>query len=231
MNRQADKNEQQREQDHSQRQVQREAIGADVDPLLQSRLHHEPADPPLQRPQHEQTEQLRRHPPRQHALDPEPGERQREDDDDVAAFHVDDTRAARGVGIHALELLERAVRLEDGVQVPDEQYLRPRPAVPGDQVAAAAPEGAIDPFGLEAEGVELRPEHVADTPDAGRVERAAVDVDDALEQADRLVGVGVDVRRDGPFGFSEGHLGLWPIRAGRRGDREDRGQDSDGTPL
>ena len=64
-----------------------------------------------------------------------------------------------------------------------------------DQMTGALPRAAVDPLGLETEGRELRLEHAADAAHAFEVHRAAVDVDDALEQRDRFVGVGVDIRR------------------------------------
>ena len=54
----------------------------------------------------------------------------------------------------------------------------------------------VDPSRGEAEGIELGAEHVADAAHAREVHRAAVDVDDALEQRQRARVVRVDVTND-----------------------------------
>ena len=121
---------------------------------------------------------------------------QRLDDDDVAALHVDDAGSARRVGVEPLELLERTVAFEDGVEMADQQDLLRAPGMDGHQMAGALPRGAVDPLCLEAERVELGAEDRADLPDAVEVLRAAVDVDDALEERDGILATGVDRRRD-----------------------------------
>ena len=52
---------------------------------------------------------------------------QRLDDDDVAALHVDDARPAGLTVVEPLELLKRAVGLEHGVEMADEENPPPRP--------------------------------------------------------------------------------------------------------
>ena len=117
---------------------------------------------------------------------------ERVQDDDVAALHVDDARAARRRIVQPLEALKRTARLEHRIEVPDEEYLGSGPRMLGDQVAGAMERRAVDPASREAERVELRPEHVADLTHAGEVHRAAVDVHDALEQRERFGVVRVD---------------------------------------
>ena len=122
---------------------------------------------------------------------------QRVDDDDVAALHVDDAGTAGGVRVEPFEFLERAVALEDGVEVADQEDLRGRAGMAGDEVAGALPRGAVHPPRLEAERIELGAKDSADLADALVVLRAAVDVDDALEQGDGFGLVGVDVGDEG----------------------------------
>ena len=102
---------------------------------------------------------------------------ERGDHDDVAALHVDDAGALRGLVVDALELLERAVALEHGVEVADEQHPRTLAGMIRDQVAGALERRAVHPGRLEPERVELLAEEVPDRADAGEVVRAAVDVD------------------------------------------------------
>ena len=87
--------------------------------------------------------------------------------------------------VDALELLERAVALEHGVEVADEQHPRPLAGMVRDQVAGALERRAVDPGRLEPERVELLAEQIADRADAREVVRAAVDVDGLLEQRER----------------------------------------------
>ena len=95
-------------------------------------------------------------------------------------------------GVEPFELLERTVALEDGVEMADQQDLRRRARVACDEMAGALPGGAVDPLRLESERVELGAKDRADLPHAVEVLRAAVDIDDALEERDGLVLVGVD---------------------------------------
>src|SRR5262249_4994637 len=117
--------------------------------------------------------------------------------DDVAALHVDDARPPGGPVAEQLELLKRAVRLEHGVEMADQQNLPAASGVLGDEVPGASPGTAVDPSRLEAEPLETRHEDVADALHAGQIVRPAVDVDHLLEKRERLPVVRVDVRADG----------------------------------
>ena len=75
---------------------------------------------------------------------------------------------------------------------PMRRIFGPAPRVLRDQVPGALERGAVDPPRLEAERVELLQEDLADLLHALEVLRAAVDVDDALEQRQRLRVVLVD---------------------------------------
>jgi hypothetical protein len=124
---------------------------------------------------------------------------QRQQHHDIATLHVDDAGAARRLRIDSRERLEGAVGLEDRIEMADQQYLRRRSGMRRDQMPGALPRRAIHPAHREAERFQLGPEHGADSLDAGDVHRAAVDVDDTLEQRDRFVGVRVDVGGGGSF--------------------------------
>src|SRR5262249_21670246 len=96
-----------------------------------------------------------------------------------------------------LEMLERAVFLEYGIEMTDEQdAFSSRSLVLGEEVAGAM--GCIhgDPSGLEMERAELLGEDIADLAYAVEVHRPAVHVYEALEQGDRFVVVRIDVGRD-----------------------------------
>src|SRR5205814_1739957 len=125
------------------------------------------------------------------------GERlERVEHHDVATLHVDDARTARGRRIDALESLKPARPLEYGVEMPDEQDLRPGRPMLADQMARPADGGLIDPLRAEANAIELGAEDPSDLADTLQVHRPAVDVDDALEQRDCLRVRGVDMRDD-----------------------------------
>ena len=68
-----------------------------------------------------------------------------------------------------------------------------RAAMLGDEMPGALERCAVDPAGREAERLELGAEQLADFPDAVEVLRAAVDVDHALEERERVGVVRVDV--------------------------------------
>ena len=117
---------------------------------------------------------------------------QRVKENDVAALHVDDARAARGRVVQPLELLKRTARLEHRIEVADEQYLWPGARMLGDEWPArwnAAPstQRVVNPSASNCGA-----QHVAHLPHAGEVHRAAVDVHDSLEQRQRLGVVRVD---------------------------------------
>ena len=79
----------------------------------------------------------------------------------------------------------------------------PLPGCVGDEMPGALPRRAVDPPRREAERVELRAKDVADLAHAREVLRAAVDVDDALEQRERLGVVRVDRLDDCPLAAGE----------------------------
>ena len=141
---------------------------------------------------------------------------ERLDDDDVAALHVGDARAARDIAV-AFEGLERAVLLEDRVQMTDqEEPLAARAHPLGDEVAGPLErERHRHPPHVEAQRFQLGGEEVGDGAYAARVHRAAVDVDQALEQVDRLFLVLVDVVHDSPLDGRE-------LRLERRGEGKEQ---------
>jgi len=117
---------------------------------------------------------------------------QRLENDDVAALHVGHARAASAVSVQQFEVLERAVGLEHGIEMPDQQKMRARMAVAHDQVTGPVEFGAVDPFGLETGPAEGGREQLAHFPHTLEVERPAVDVHRALEQRQRLGLAGID---------------------------------------
>jgi hypothetical protein len=114
------------------------------------------------------------------------------DHDDVSPFHVDDARSTRAALVDALELLERRVALEDGVQMSDQQDARSAAAMLGDEMPRTLERRAVGPARREADGLELPPEDAADFADPFEILCAAVDVHDALEQRQRFGVVCVD---------------------------------------
>ena len=144
-------------------------------------------------------------------------------DDHVAPLHVDDPGAARSAVGEALEFLERVRWLEHRIEVPDQQYVRAAPLVLGNEVAGTLERGAIDPPRGEAERVELLAHHVTHGAHAGEIHRPAVDVDDALEEGERLAVARVDGAGDGLLGGGE------RLRAGvRRGGEGEESADAKG---
>src|SRR3982751_6703896 len=55
----------------------------------------------------------------------------------------------------------------------------------GDEMSRAMKRRAVDPTRREAEGVQLDAQHVAYAPHTGKIHRAAVDVDNTLQQCER----------------------------------------------
>src|SRR5262249_17830987 len=108
--------------------------------------------------------------------------------------------------IDPLELLERTRRLEDGVQMPDEQQLRAGTRMLGDEMPGPLEGLPVDPGRLEPECVELRAKDVADLPHSCEIHRAAVDVDEALQQRERFGIVFVDGSGDAAFLAGERRL-------------------------
>ena len=111
---------------------------------------------------------------------------QRFDDDDVPALHVDDAGTARRRVAQPLELLERTARLEHRIEVPDQQDPRTRPFRSATRCPARLKPAPSTHFVVKPNASSSRPKRIADLTDAGEVHRPAVDVDDALEQRERL---------------------------------------------
>ena len=88
------------------------------------------------------------------------------DEDDVATLHVDDARAACVRVVDLLELLKRTVGFEHGIEMPDEEDLRPRAGVFRDEVPGALERRAVHPLRLETERIQLLPEDLSDLTDA-----------------------------------------------------------------
>ena len=132
---------------------------------------------------------------------------------------ADNPRASRGRVGEPLEPLKGVVRLEDGIQVPNQQESRPGTGVLGDQVAGALERCAIDPSRGKAQRIEFLSEDGANLAHSGEVHRTAVDVDKAFEQDQRVRAVGVGRSHDRAFDGQKGvgSLGCC-LRANRRGD-------------
>ena len=81
---------------------------------------------------------------------------------------------------------------EDGVEMSDQQHAGSGPLTLGDEMAGAIERCSVNPARREAERVELPAKDVADRAHAGEVHRAAIDVDDALEQRERLRVASID---------------------------------------
>ena len=127
--------------------------------------------------------------------------------------------------VEALELLKRAVGLEHSVEMTDEQESPAAAGMIGDQVARALERRAVDPSRLEAKLLELGGEELADLPHAGEVLRAAVDVDRALEERERLGPVSIDMLDNPPLVTRQAALLLPAARGHRHGRHEQTGQD------
>ena len=151
------------------------------------------------------------------------------DDDDVAALHVDDPRPARGMRVEALELLERAIRLEHRVEMSDQQNPRSGSGMIRDEMAAALDLALIDPERLEADGVQLRAKDPAHLPHTGGVMSTTVDIDDALEQRKAFVVVNVDRFHERSLRSGEACCG----RSGgkRRDEQRERESESEDHPA
>jgi hypothetical protein len=115
----------------------------------------------------------------------------------VPALHVLHSRTRRHVSV-SFEALEGAVLLEHRVQMSDQQQPPPGSAVDfGEQVTRPVHVGRhVYPARLEPQPGQLGIEDPADLSDARVIHGAAVHVDNALEQGDRLVRVFVDVPDD-----------------------------------
>ena len=112
--------------------------------------------------------------------------------------------------VEPLELLERTVGLEHGVEMANEENPPPRPRTVGDEVSRAIERRPVDPPRREPQRLELGGEELADLANAGMVLRPAVDVDRAFEQRQRLGIVRVHVGDDGALVGGQGRDG-WPL--------------------
>ena len=84
----------------------------------------------------------------------------------------------------------------------------PGPGMLGHEMSRAVERRRRRPTRREAERVELAAQHVGDATHAGEVHRAAVDVDDALQQAPAFARSRVDCARDDALLGREGQLAL-----------------------
>jgi hypothetical protein len=140
------------------------------------------------------------------------------DDHDVATLHVDDARASGPISIPS-ESLKRAIGLEDGIEVTDEQKPRAATRAAGHEMAGPIERLAVDPLGLEAERIEFGTKQSAHFTYAGEVHRSAVDVYRSLEQLDGLPRVGIDLSGD-PHLDPRERLGTDGQRCSREQERE-----------
>ena len=145
-----------------------------------------------------------------HAVERAGGQQRLErlDDDDVPALHVDDARPACLPFVQPLELLKRTVGLEDGVEMANQENPPARPRTVGDEMSSTFERRPVDPSRREAQGGELGGEEFSDLAHARMVLRAAVDVDRALEQRQRLGIVRVHVGDDGALVGGKGRRWL-----------------------
>ena len=152
-----------------------------------------------------------------------------EQHDHVTPLHVLDAGPGRDHSV-PLEPLKWAVFLEDGVQVPDEQHPRAgSPVELREQVARSIHlRRHVDPTDVEAESGELFLERAPHLPHAGGVHRPAVDVDDALEERDRFLGMLVDVTGDRLFRRGQALRGRGPGRDDGRGRDSESESEEDG---
>ena len=115
----------------------------------------------------------------------------RGDDHDEPAFVVADAGPGGAVA-PALEALERAVRLEHGVEMADQQHVAPRPLAGRDEMAGAAGCAHVGPADVEAERLQLGADQRPDLRDPGEVQSAAVHVHQPFEQRHMPVRLGLD---------------------------------------
>jgi len=101
---------------------------------------------------------------------------------DIAALHVDHPGTARGCVTQLLVFLERARWLEHRIEVTNQKQSRPAAIALRDQVTCASPCRTVHPPHLEADCLELDPENLCHLANAGEIHRAAVHVDEPLEQ-------------------------------------------------
>src|SRR5437763_3418840 len=105
--------------------------------------------------------------------------------DREAALHVGSSRTTRFVSF-ARELLERAVRLEHGIHVADEEHSFPtRPLAFTRHVAASMDFFLWNHPAGKAQGFKLWFQEVSHLANASRIQSAAVDIDHLLQQVFR----------------------------------------------
>ena len=109
--------------------------------------------------------------------------------------------------------------LEHRVEVSNQQNPGTGARMPRDEMSRAMERRAVHPLRPESDRLELGAEDPPDLADAGEILSAAVDVDDPLEQRERLIVMSVHVRDDGAFLRRERRTGGARLRAGR-GSRE-----------
>ena len=102
--------------------------------------------------------------------------------------------------VDSLKRLKGVVGLEDRVEVADQEKARASAWMVGDEMAGALERRPVDPPRPETQPVELRPKDIADLAHPREILRAAVDVDDFLQQRKRLGVAGVDGCHDGLLG-------------------------------
>ena len=151
----------------------------------------------------------------QHAHGPERA--QCLDHDDVAALHVGHALAAHAVAL-ALPQRHRAAFFEHRVQVAEQQQAFALTALQRRHQVARTLHGRrhVDPAGVEAQRVQLRPVDVADGAHAFRVQGAAVDAHRFLQQIQRRGRALLDGGDDALFGLGE-------LRMRRTGQQEGGG--------
>src|SRR5690606_34012065 len=109
--------------------------------------------------------------------------------------------------------LERAVGLEHGIEMPDQQQVRSLVAVGRDEMPGTVELRAIQPLRLETERRERAPEQRPDLLHALEVEAAAVDVDRLLQELEGLRLPAVDDLDQAPLRIRQSRGG---IREGRQ---------------
>jgi hypothetical protein len=80
-----------------------------------------------------------------------------------------------------LKLLKRAVGLEYGVQVPDQEDVGAGTETLSNQMAGALPRRSVEPPHVEAEFLKLAAEDRSDPTYPGDIHGAAVDLDGLLQ--------------------------------------------------
>ena len=118
---------------------------------------------------------------------------QRIHNDDIAGLHVVNTGAIADISLPS-KRLERVVCLENRIEVTNQQkFPAARSGVSTYEMTGALHLGRqVDPFGFEAESIELGPHDDADFFNTLYVERTAADIHGFFKQRDRIFPVGVN---------------------------------------